>query len=118
MLPQQRHRGSQRLGDIRHQLICSAAGAAWLLAPIDHEADAASLCRRASWCMLRPNAATTFRLIADNELFMTIAGETQMTLTVGCFCGHVRYQISAPLRRTRSCHCSRCRKAFSGAGSA
>src|SRR5215469_3911115 len=41
-----------------------------------------------------------------------------MTLTGGCFCGRVRYQITAPLRNARSCHCSRCRKAFSGAGSA
>jgi len=41
-----------------------------------------------------------------------------MALTGGCFCGQVRYQINAPLRAARSCHCSRCRKAFSGAGSA
>jgi hypothetical protein len=41
-----------------------------------------------------------------------------MTLTGGCFCGRVRYEIRAPLRAARSCHCSRCRKAFSGAGSA
>jgi hypothetical protein len=40
------------------------------------------------------------------------------TLSGGCFCGEVRYAISAPLRSARSCHCSRCRKAFSGAGSA
>jgi hypothetical protein len=39
-------------------------------------------------------------------------------LTGGCFCGQVRYQITAPLVNARSCHCSRCRKAFSGAGSA
>src|SRR5689334_678011 len=39
-------------------------------------------------------------------------------LTGGCFCGRVRYVISAPLGSGRSCHCSRCRKAFSGAGSA
>ncbi len=38
--------------------------------------------------------------------------------TGGCFCGRVRYEITAPLRAARSCHCSRCRKAFSGAGSA
>lgn len=43
-------------------------------------------------------------------------GET--SLTGGCFCGQVRYRIDAPLRVARSCHCSRCRKAFSGAGSA
>jgi len=41
-----------------------------------------------------------------------------MLLTGGCFCGRVRYQIDAPLRNARQCHCSRCRKAFSGAGSA
>lgn len=41
-----------------------------------------------------------------------------MPLTGGCFCGRVRYAISAPLKGARSCHCSRCRKAFSGAGSA
>ena len=39
-------------------------------------------------------------------------------LTGGCFCGQVRYAISAPLQAARCCHCSRCRKAFSGAGSA
>ena len=41
-----------------------------------------------------------------------------MSITGGCFCGQVRYEISAPLKNGRSCHCSRCRKAFSGAGSA
>ena len=41
-----------------------------------------------------------------------------MALTGGCFCGQVRYEITAPLRAARCCHCSRCRKAFSGAGSA
>lgn len=39
-------------------------------------------------------------------------------VTGGCFCGRVRYSINAPLKNARSCHCSRCRKAFSGAGSA
>jgi hypothetical protein len=41
-----------------------------------------------------------------------------MSLTGGCFCGRVRYEVSSPLKNARSCHCSRCRKAFSGAGSA
>ena len=41
-----------------------------------------------------------------------------MALTGGCFCGRIRYEITEPLRNARSCHCSRCRKAFSGAGSA
>jgi hypothetical protein len=41
-----------------------------------------------------------------------------MILTGECFCGKIRYRVTAPLRNARSCHCSRCRKAFSGAGSA
>jgi hypothetical protein len=41
-----------------------------------------------------------------------------MALTGGCFCGRVRYQVNGPLSGGRGCHCSRCRKAFSGAGSA
>ena len=36
----------------------------------------------------------------------------------GCLCGTIRYQLTGTLRNARSCHCSRCRKAFSGAGSA
>lgn len=36
----------------------------------------------------------------------------------GCFCGAVRYEVSSRLINGRACHCSRCRKAFSGAGSA
>ncbi len=39
-------------------------------------------------------------------------------LTGGCFCGEITYQINGPLRDARSCHCSRCRKAFSAAASA
>ncbi len=35
-----------------------------------------------------------------------------------CFCGEIRYRIDGPLLDARSCHCSRCRKAFSGAASA
>src|SRR5262245_45568776 len=35
-----------------------------------------------------------------------------------CVGGRVQYRVHAPLRAARSCHCSRCRKAFSGAGSA
>lgn len=41
-----------------------------------------------------------------------------MALTGGCFCGQLRYQIDQPLGPGRSCHCSRCRKVFSGTGSA
>ena len=36
----------------------------------------------------------------------------------GCFCGAIRYEIEGPLGRASACHCSRCRKAFSGACSA
>lgn len=39
-------------------------------------------------------------------------------LTGGCLCGQASYEISAPLMNARSCHCSRCRKAFNGACSA
>jgi hypothetical protein len=42
-----------------------------------------------------------------------------MTAITGeCFCGGIGYEIEGPLAPARSCHCSRCRKAFSGAGSA
>lgn len=41
-----------------------------------------------------------------------------MIWTGGCLCGRVRYRIGSALRNGRSCHCSRCRKAFSGSGSA
>lgn len=36
----------------------------------------------------------------------------------GCFCNSVRYEIRGSLQNARACHCSRCRKAFSGASSA
>lgn len=41
-----------------------------------------------------------------------------MSLTGECFCGDIRYQIQGPLKDARSCHCSRCRKAFSSQASA
>ncbi len=41
-----------------------------------------------------------------------------MALEGGCFCGAIRYRVDGELIDARSCHCSRCRKAFSGAGSA
>lgn len=41
-----------------------------------------------------------------------------MTITGECFCGEVTYEISGKLRDARSCHCSRCRKAFSSQASA
>jgi len=35
-----------------------------------------------------------------------------------CFCGEIQYQVDGVLRDARSCHCSRCRKAFSSQASA
>lgn len=39
-------------------------------------------------------------------------------ITGGCFCGAVKYRVDGRLRDARSCHCSRCRKAFSAQASA
>jgi hypothetical protein len=39
-------------------------------------------------------------------------------ITGECFCAGVSYEIEGALQNGRACHCSRCRKAFSGAGSA
>ncbi len=41
-----------------------------------------------------------------------------MTIHGSCFCGAVTYKIEGELRDARSCHCSRCRKAFSAQASA
>ena len=41
-----------------------------------------------------------------------------MTITGECFCGEVKYQVIGTLHDARSCHCSRCRKAFSAQASA
>ena len=41
-----------------------------------------------------------------------------MEITGECFCGKVKYQVNGKLRDARSCHCSRCRKAFSSQASA
>ena len=41
-----------------------------------------------------------------------------LPLTGGCFCGALAYEIHEALLGAQSCHCSRCRKVFSGAGSA
>ncbi len=40
-----------------------------------------------------------------------------MKITGECFCGEIRYQITGPLLDPLSCHCSRCRKAFSSQSS-
>lgn len=41
-----------------------------------------------------------------------------MTITGECFCGEVKYSIDGKLHDARSCHCSRCRKAFNSQASA
>lgn len=41
-----------------------------------------------------------------------------MTVTGECFCGSIKYKIEGRLQDARSCHCSRCRKAFSAQASA
>ncbi len=41
-----------------------------------------------------------------------------MIISGECFCGDITYRISGVLRDARSCHCSRCRKAFSSQASA
>jgi len=41
-----------------------------------------------------------------------------LKLTGECFCGTIKYEVNGVLRDARSCHCSRCRKAFSSQASA
>lgn len=41
-----------------------------------------------------------------------------MTISGECFCGDIKYQVNGKLRDARSCHCSRCRKAFNSQASA
>lgn len=41
-----------------------------------------------------------------------------MTITGECFCGEIKYEVNGNLYDARSCHCSRCRKAFSSQASA
>lgn len=44
--------------------------------------------------------------------------ESELKITGECFCGEINYEINGALRDARSCHCSRCRKAFSSQASA
>mgnify|MGYP000052928836 FL=1 len=44
--------------------------------------------------------------------------EKLIPFTGECFCGSVKYQINGKLRDAKSCHCSRCRKAFNAQASA
>jgi hypothetical protein len=43
---------------------------------------------------------------------------TDTLISGECFCGQVKYTVSGRLYDARSCHCSRCRKAFSAQSSA
>jgi hypothetical protein len=47
-----------------------------------------------------------------------VSEDRSMAITGECFCGAIRYRIDGRLRDARSCHCSRCRKAFSSQASA
>lgn len=47
---------------------------------------------------------------SNMEMVMAITGE--------CFCGGIKYRIDGDLRDAKSCHCSRCRKAFNAQASA
>jgi hypothetical protein len=42
----------------------------------------------------------------------------KVKITGECFCGEIKYEVNGSLRDARSCHCSRCRKAFSSQASA
>ena len=44
--------------------------------------------------------------------------ESELKITGECFCGEIKYAVDGVLRDARSCHCSRCRKAFSSQASA
>lgn len=39
-------------------------------------------------------------------------------ITGSCFCSAIAYELEGSLQNGRACHCSRCRKVFSGASSA
>ena len=41
-----------------------------------------------------------------------------MTISGECSCGKISYRVNGELHDARSCHCSRCRKAFSSQASA
>ncbi len=41
-----------------------------------------------------------------------------MKITGECFCGEIKYEVNGSLFDARSCHCSRCRKAFGSQASA
>jgi len=48
-------------------------------------------------------------------LVAVLLEENIMSITGGCLCGAVRYEITEPLGQVGSCHCSMCRKAHGAA---
>jgi hypothetical protein len=44
--------------------------------------------------------------------------ENNVLITGECLCGGVKYSVDGTLKEGKSCHCSRCRKAFSAQASA
>ena len=63
--------------------------------------------------------ASNFRNVFKGRIALTRAKlQTEpMTISGECFCGKVTYEVSGKLYDARSCHCSRCRKAFSSQAS-
>jgi len=61
----------------------------------------------------RPQAAAVFTIGS-----IRLRRRDSLTLSGECFCGAVTYEVFGKLRDARSCHCSRCRKAFSSQASA
>jgi len=47
-----------------------------------------------------------------------VTEDNSLAISGECFCGAVSYEVAGTLRDARSCHCSRCRKAFSSQASA
>jgi hypothetical protein len=40
------------------------------------------------------------------------------TLTAGCLCGAVRFEVTEPFERVSACHCTTCKKISGGVGTA
>ncbi len=51
---------------------------------------------------------------ANPRPFIDMSSKTTISITGGCLCGEVRYQISEPAMETLYCHCRMCQR-FSGA---
>ena len=51
------------------------------------------------------------------SIFDARSGDVLMAVTGECFCGAIQYKVTGKLLDPTSCHCSRCRKAFSAQSS-